>query len=83
MSHIFDVLPPPNLYYPPDEPSPDRPTLTWETSHEKPKLPEDDPPIKPQDPDGEPTSFRVIIDRFVPEKDGRRVCTMCGYVRSS
>ena len=80
MSHILDVLPPPDFSYPPDEFDMDQPTLTWETSYERTKLPEDDPFVKPQDSNGELASFRTIVDRFVPEEDGRRVCTMCGYV---
>ncbi|KAF9653288.1 hypothetical protein BDM02DRAFT_3182829 [Thelephora ganbajun] len=80
MSHVLDVLPPPNLCYPPDERDLDRSILTWETSYERTKLPEDDPTTKLQDLNGEMTSFLVIVDRFIPEKDGRRICTMCRYV---
>ena len=79
MSHILDVLPPPVLSYPPDELDLDRPILTWETSYERTKL-QDDLPIDSQNTNRELASFLVIVDRFIPEKGGRRACTMCGYV---
>lgn len=83
MSHILEVLPPPDLSYPPDELDLDRPVLTWETSYMRTQIPEDDPPIEPQDSNGELTTFHAIVDRFIPEKDGHRICIMCRYVRPS
>ncbi|KAF9643067.1 hypothetical protein BDM02DRAFT_3192256 [Thelephora ganbajun] len=80
MNHILDVLPPPDLTYPSDEPDLNQPILTWETNYKRTKLSKDDPLIKPQDLNGELTSFLVIVDRFIPEKDGRRACTMCGDI---
>jgi hypothetical protein len=79
MSHILEVLPPPDLSYPPDEFDLDRPILTWEASYMRTQITEDNLPTKFQDSNEELTSFLVIVDRFVPEKDGRRICTMCGY----
>ena len=79
MTHIIDALPPPDLHYPPIEIGLDRPILTWETSYERTKLPEG-PPTESQDPKGELTPFLAIIDRFIPEKDGRRICAMCRCV---
>lgn len=44
MSHIFEILPPPELSYPPDELDLDRPVLTYETSYMRTQLAEDSPP---------------------------------------
>ncbi|KAF9777828.1 hypothetical protein BJ322DRAFT_1114757 [Thelephora terrestris] len=74
VSHILDVLPPPDLRYPSTEPDSDRPVLTWETSYERTKLPGDG------DLNGEHAPFLVLVDRFIPEKEGSRVCTMCGKI---
>lgn len=81
MAHILEVLPPPDLSYPPEELDMDRPILTWETSYMRTRLPEDDDdaPVEPQDL-SELASFRVVVNQFVPEKNGCRMCAMCGYV---
>jgi hypothetical protein len=81
MSHVLEILPPPDLSYPPDELDLNRPALTYEMSHTRTRPMEDNQPTKPQVSD-EMTFFLIIVDRFISERDGRRVCTMCGYVQN-
>jgi hypothetical protein len=81
MSHILEILPPPDLFYPPDELDLNRSSLTCEASHTRTQLAEDNQPTKPQASD-EASFFLIIVDRFIPEKGGRRVCTVCGYVQN-
>jgi hypothetical protein len=79
MSHILQILPPPELTYPPDESHPDQSILRYETNH----VPvERTQPTKPQVADKELSSLMVIVDRLISEKDGRRVCTACWYVQN-
>ena len=78
MAHVLEVLPPPDLSYPPAELDVDRPILTWEMSYMRMQLPEDDDvPVEPQD-SNKLATFRVIINQFVPEKNGCCICVMCG-----
>ena len=82
MSHLLEILPPPDLSYPPDVLDLDPPIRTFETSYVRTPFVEDDPPAKLQVKD-QMTSFLIIVDRFVPARDGRRFCAMCGYVQNS
>lgn len=83
MSHILEVLPLPILSYPPDEPDIGRQIPIRDTSYMRTQDTEDGPLINPRDSNGDLTSYLIIVDRFIPEKDGRRVCAMCGYVQPS
>ena len=80
MSHVIDVLPPPDLSYPSDRLEPDRPIVTWGMSYERTKLAEESPPTKSGDSSGDLASFLAIVDRFIPKQGSHRVCIMCRYV---
>jgi hypothetical protein len=79
MSHILEILPPPDLSYPPDKPDLDPPNLTRETGETR---LENDRFINPLVPEKERAAFLIIVDRLIPEQDDHRVCIVCGYVRN-
>ena len=79
MSHILEILPPPDLSYPPDELDRGPPNLLHETGRTQ---FENDRFINPLVPEKEHTAFLVIVDRLIQEKDDHHVCAMCGYVRN-
>ena len=79
MSRILEVLPPPDLSYPPDELDLDPLNLTRETGGTR---LENDRLINPLVPERERAAFFIIVDRLISEQDGHRVCTVCGYVQN-
>lgn len=81
MTRVLESFPPPDLSYPPEGSSVGWSIPPAETSYLRTRLP-DDAPSNLQEPDDEFTGFVSVVKRFIPEKNGVRACSICGYVRS-
>jgi hypothetical protein len=79
MSHISESLPPPDLFYPPEENDPDQPVLATEATYLRTRLPYDTAE-KPDESDEGLAEFFNVMQRLIPENDGVHTCSMCGYV---
>jgi len=77
MSHIREILPPPDLSYPPDELGLGPQHLSRETGRTQ---LENNRFINPLVPEKERAAFLIIVDRLIPQKNDHSMCAMCGYV---